>query len=44
MSALALAGDVGKPGRRQTIIERLTAGGFALPAFLLLVLIIIVPL
>jgi multiple sugar transport system permease protein len=44
MSALALAGDVGKPGRRQTLIERLTAGGFALPAFLLLVLIIIVPL
>jgi multiple sugar transport system permease protein len=32
------------PGRRQAVIERMMAAGFALPAFLLLVLTILVPL
>ncbi|WP_411908887.1 carbohydrate ABC transporter permease [Mesorhizobium sp. ESP-6-2] len=33
-----------RPGARQALIERLVAGGFALPALLLLVLTILVPL
>jgi multiple sugar transport system permease protein len=33
-----------RPGRRAVVMERLAAGGFALPALILLILLIIVPL
>ncbi|WP_411910508.1 carbohydrate ABC transporter permease [Mesorhizobium sp. CA13] len=40
----AVPASPARPGARQALIERLVAGGFALPALLLLVLTILVPL
>ncbi|WP_425475696.1 carbohydrate ABC transporter permease [Mesorhizobium hunchu] len=40
----AVSAPIARPGARQAFIERLVAGGFALPALLLLVLTILVPL
>jgi len=44
MSVTAVSAPIARPGARQAFIERLVAGGFALPALLLLVLTILVPL
>lgn len=44
MSLTAVPAPPARPGARQAFIERLVAGGFALPALLLLVLTILVPL
>ncbi|MBZ9857008.1 sugar ABC transporter permease [Mesorhizobium sp. CA13] len=44
MSLTAVPASPARPGARQALIERLVAGGFALPALLLLVLTILVPL
>ncbi|MBZ9810284.1 sugar ABC transporter permease [Mesorhizobium sp. ESP-6-2] len=44
MSLTAVPAPPARPGARQALIERLVAGGFALPALLLLVLTILVPL
>ena len=44
MSVTAVSAPIARPGAQQAFIERLVAGGFALPALLLLVLTILVPL
>jgi len=44
MSVTTVSAPIARPGARQAFIERLVAGGFALPALLLLVLTILVPL
>ena len=44
MSVTAVSAPIARPGARQAFIERLVAGRFALPALLLLVLTILVPL
>jgi len=44
VSVTAVSAPPARPGARQAVIERLVAGGFALPALLLLLLTILVPL
>jgi multiple sugar transport system permease protein len=44
MSAVAVPMVTAAPGRRQAVMERIMAAGFALPALLLLLLTILVPL